>query len=80
MRPPAVPRSADRPAQVVLGGRPGRGVGDPRPVAGRVDVGRLITDVVDAPEVASAFERLDRGDPETLQVVLRFPAAPEPAP
>ena len=45
-------------------------------VAGRVDVGRLITDVVDAPEVASAFERLDRGDPSTLQVVLRFDGAP----
>jgi 2-desacetyl-2-hydroxyethyl bacteriochlorophyllide A dehydrogenase len=45
-------------------------------VAGRVDVGRLVTDVVDAPDVATAFERLDRADPETLQVVLRFDAAP----
>jgi 2-desacetyl-2-hydroxyethyl bacteriochlorophyllide A dehydrogenase len=44
--------------------------------AGRVDVARLITDVVDAAEVASAFEKLDAGDPETLQVLLRFDAAP----
>lgn len=43
---------------------------------GRVDVGRLVTDVVDADDVAAAFERLDRGDPEVLQVVLRFDAAP----
>jgi 2-desacetyl-2-hydroxyethyl bacteriochlorophyllide A dehydrogenase len=44
--------------------------------AGRLDVSRLVTDVVDAAEVARAFERLDRGDPDTLQVVLRFDAAP----
>ena len=44
--------------------------------AGRVDVERLVTDVVDAADVGSAFERLDRGDPTTLQVVLRFDAAP----
>jgi threonine dehydrogenase-like Zn-dependent dehydrogenase len=44
--------------------------------AGRVDVARLVTDVVDAADVAEAFERLDRGDPETLQVLLRFDAAP----
>ena len=44
---------------------------------GRVDVRSLVTDVVDAGNVASAFERLDRGDPEILQVVLRFPGAPE---
>ena len=43
---------------------------------GRVDVGRLVTDVVDARDVAAAFERLDRGDPAVLQVVLRFDAAP----
>jgi 2-desacetyl-2-hydroxyethyl bacteriochlorophyllide A dehydrogenase len=42
---------------------------------GRVDVGRLVTDVLDAADVATAFERLDRGDPEVLQVVLRFDAA-----
>lgn len=44
-------------------------------VAGRVDVGELVTDVVDAPDVGDAFERLDRGDPGVLQVVLRFDAA-----
>jgi threonine dehydrogenase-like Zn-dependent dehydrogenase len=44
--------------------------------AGRLDVGRLVTDLVDAADVASAFEKLDRGDPDTLQVVLRFDAAP----
>jgi 2-desacetyl-2-hydroxyethyl bacteriochlorophyllide A dehydrogenase len=44
---------------------------------GRVDVGALVTDIVDAGEVAAIFERLDRGDPEVLQAVLRFPAAPE---
>ncbi len=45
--------------------------------AGRLDVGRLVTDVVDATDVAAAFEQLDRGDPDTLQVVLRFDAAPQ---
>ena len=45
--------------------------------AGRLDVGRLVSDVVDAGDVASAFEKLDRGDPDTLQVVLRFDAAPQ---
>ncbi|CAI9403525.1 zinc-dependent alcohol dehydrogenase [Nocardioides sp. T2.26MG-1] len=44
--------------------------------AGRVDVARLVTDVVDAADVARAFERLDAGDPGTLQVLLRFDAAP----
>jgi threonine dehydrogenase-like Zn-dependent dehydrogenase len=44
--------------------------------AGRVDVARLITDVVDAADVASAFAKLDAGDPGTLQVLLRFDAAP----
>ena len=44
--------------------------------AGRVDVGRLVTDLVDAGDVAAAFRRLDTGDPEVLQVVLRFDAAP----
>ncbi len=43
---------------------------------GRVDVGSLVTDVVDAADVASVFERLDAGDPAILQAVLRFPAAP----
>nr|WP_227464559.1 zinc-binding alcohol dehydrogenase [Nocardioides lijunqiniae] len=44
---------------------------------GRVDVRSIVTDVVPAAEVASVFERLDRGDPGVLQAVLRFPAAPE---
>lgn len=42
----------------------------------RVDVTRLVTDVVDAADVGSIFQRLDRGDPEVLQAVLRFDAAP----
>jgi threonine dehydrogenase-like Zn-dependent dehydrogenase len=44
---------------------------------GRVDVRSLVTDVVDAADVANLFVRLDRGDPGVLQAVLRFPAAPE---
>jgi 2-desacetyl-2-hydroxyethyl bacteriochlorophyllide A dehydrogenase len=44
---------------------------------GQVDVRSLVTDIVAAAEVAAVFERLDRGDPEILQAVLRFPAAPE---
>jgi len=43
---------------------------------GRVDARSLVTDVVDAGDVAAVFERLDRGDPEVLQAVLRFPGAP----
>lgn len=43
---------------------------------GTVDVRSLVTDVVDAAEVATVFERLDRGDPAILQAVLRFPGAP----
>jgi hypothetical protein len=46
---------------------------------GRVDARSLVTDVVEAGDVASIFARLDRGDPEVLQAVLRFPAAPEEA-
>jgi 2-desacetyl-2-hydroxyethyl bacteriochlorophyllide A dehydrogenase len=46
---------------------------------GRVDAASLVTDVVDAADVAAVFERLDRGDPDVLQAVLRFPAAPGPA-
>jgi hypothetical protein len=42
-----------------------------------VDVGGLVTDVVDARDVATIFERLDRGDDQVVQAVLRFPAAPE---
>ncbi len=48
-----------------------------RCASGRVDVRSLVTDVVDAADVAAVFARLDRGDPEILQAVLRFPAAPE---
>ena len=44
---------------------------------GRVDARSLVTDVVEAADVAAVFERLDRGDPAILQAVLRFPAAPE---
>ena len=45
---------------------------------GRVDADSLVSDVVDATDVAAVFERLDRGDPDILQAVLRFPSAPEP--
>lgn len=45
-------------------------------VRGTVDVAPLITDVIDAEDVAEAFRRLDEGDPEILQVLLRFPGAP----
>jgi 2-desacetyl-2-hydroxyethyl bacteriochlorophyllide A dehydrogenase len=43
---------------------------------GRVDARSLVTDVVDAADVATIFARLDRGDPDILQAVLRFPDAP----
>ena len=43
---------------------------------GAVDVTPLVTHVLDVAEVATAFETLDRGTGDTLQVVLRFPAAP----
>jgi 2-desacetyl-2-hydroxyethyl bacteriochlorophyllide A dehydrogenase len=46
---------------------------------GRVDARSLVTDVVEAADVAGVFARLDAGDPEILQAVLRFPAAPEGA-
>jgi threonine dehydrogenase-like Zn-dependent dehydrogenase len=42
----------------------------------RLQVEPLVSDVLDAQEVGWAFELLDRGYAETLQVVLRFPAAP----
>jgi 2-desacetyl-2-hydroxyethyl bacteriochlorophyllide A dehydrogenase len=45
-------------------------------LAGRVPVRDLVTDVVDAADVASIFARLDEGDPDIVQAVLRFPAAP----
>jgi 2-desacetyl-2-hydroxyethyl bacteriochlorophyllide A dehydrogenase len=44
--------------------------------SGRVEVNRLVTDVVEAESVADAFTVLDEGHPETLQVVLRFPGCP----
>ena len=44
--------------------------------AGAVDVAPLLSDVLDADRVADAFGLLDRGHAETLQVVLRFDAAP----
>ena len=43
---------------------------------GRVDAASLVTDVVEAADVAAVFERLDRGDPDILQAVLRFPGRP----
>ncbi|WP_407359553.1 zinc-binding alcohol dehydrogenase [Microbacterium sp. LBN7] len=45
--------------------------------AGDVDAGALVSDVVPAEDVAGVFARLDAGDPEILQAVLRFEAAPE---
>lgn len=44
---------------------------------GSVDAGALVSDVVAADQVAEVFGRLDDGDPEILQAVLRFEAAPE---
>ncbi|TDN90798.1 zinc-binding alcohol dehydrogenase [Microbacterium sp. BK668] len=46
-------------------------------LAGAVDAGALVTDIVDASDVADVFARLDSGDPGILQAVLRFDAAPE---
>ena len=43
---------------------------------GRVRVAPLVTDVLDAADVAEAFALLDAGNAQTLQVVLRFPDAP----
>jgi threonine dehydrogenase-like Zn-dependent dehydrogenase len=42
----------------------------------RIQVAPLISDVMDADLVGSAFELLSQGYAETLQVVLRFPTAP----
>lgn len=44
--------------------------------SGRVEVAPLISDVLDASDVAEAFRRLDEGAPQTLQTVLRFEGAP----
>jgi threonine dehydrogenase-like Zn-dependent dehydrogenase len=46
-------------------------------LSGDVDAGALVSDVVDAADVGGVFARLDEGDPEILQAVLRFDAAPE---
>jgi 2-desacetyl-2-hydroxyethyl bacteriochlorophyllide A dehydrogenase len=46
-------------------------------VSGAVDAGALVSDVVEAADVAGVFERLDAGDAAILQAVLRFEAAPE---
>ena len=43
---------------------------------GRVRVAPLVTDIIDAADVAEAFALLDAGHAQTLQVVLRFPDAP----
>jgi threonine dehydrogenase-like Zn-dependent dehydrogenase len=47
--------------------------------AERVQVEPLVSDVLDADDVTWAFELLAQGYAETLQVVLRFPAAPGPS-
>jgi len=44
--------------------------------AGAVDVAPLISDIVDAAQVAAAFHLLDEGGEHSLQVVLRFDGAP----
>lgn len=44
--------------------------------AGRVEVGSLVSHVVDVESAAAAFELIDLRPQEALQVVLRFPAAP----
>jgi threonine dehydrogenase-like Zn-dependent dehydrogenase len=46
-------------------------------IKGRIDTDYLVTDVVDVADVSVIFERLHEGDPDILQAVLRFPAAPE---
>ncbi len=48
-------------------------------ISERVPVDALVTDVVAARDVADVFRRLDAGDPDILQAVLRFPAAPDAA-
>ncbi len=46
--------------------------------SGAVDPAPLISDVVDAGAAGEAFQRLDAGSPDTLQMVLRFDRAPTP--
>jgi 2-desacetyl-2-hydroxyethyl bacteriochlorophyllide A dehydrogenase len=43
---------------------------------GRLDTSPLITHLADASKVADVFEAIDSAPERTLQVVLRFPAAP----
>jgi 2-desacetyl-2-hydroxyethyl bacteriochlorophyllide A dehydrogenase len=45
--------------------------------SGGLRVAALVTDVLAAEDVARGFDLLDEGYPETLQVVLRFPGAPD---
>lgn len=45
--------------------------------SGDVDAGALVSDIVEAEAVGEVFARLDSGDPEILQAVLRFDDAPE---
>ncbi|MCR2799516.1 zinc-binding alcohol dehydrogenase [Microbacterium sp. zg-Y818] len=40
--------------------------------AGAIDAGALVTDVVDAEDIAATFQRLDSGERGMLQAVLRF--------
>ena len=42
-----------------------------------VDVAPLLTHVMDITDVADAFQMLDQRPEEALQVMLRFPNAPE---
>lgn len=48
--------------------------------AGTLDAATLVSDVVPVADVAAVFARLDAGDPQILQAVLRFGAAPERMP
>lgn len=48
--------------------------------AGRVDVARLVSHLVDVSDAASAYDLLDRRPAQALQVVLRFPNAPDGPP
>lgn len=44
---------------------------------GSLDAGALVSDIVPAADVAAVFDRLDAGDPDIMQALLRFDAAPE---
>jgi 2-desacetyl-2-hydroxyethyl bacteriochlorophyllide A dehydrogenase len=45
-------------------------------LAGRVDAASLVTDVTNLEDVGDIYARLDDADPDVLQAVLRFDAAP----